>query len=253
MVLDSSKDVRKLIPALVILFLSVVLSLAFRNGWPMLLAVTAIFVYKPSWWLVIIMGFAYTVFLKSGWPLVASVVFALVGKPKRWWPIPAGIAFALVEVFSFYLSERPIGITRGFTVMAAITEYLIYPAHIDNVEYWSIYEPKIDWTMAMILGVTIGSFLSARYSGEFKWMGVPDMWRQSKGPSVFKRWVWVFLAGIVMGFAARIAGGCVSGLLISGAIQLVPSGFIFMISLWVGGVLTSFLFYRGGIVAVKKE
>ncbi|MEO5355862.1 MAG: YeeE/YedE family protein [Nitrospirae bacterium YQR-1] len=251
--INNSRDIRQLLPIVLLLFVSVILSIAFRSGWPLLLAITAVFVYRPSWWLVIIMGFAFTVFLKSGWPLIGSVVFAFAGKPKRWWPIPAGIAFALVEVLSFYLSERPLGITRGYTVMAAITEYLIYPPHVDLIEYWSIYEPKIDWTIALILGLTIGSFMSAKYSGDFKWMSVPYMWRQSKGPSVFKRWVWVFLAGILMGFAARIAGGCVSGLLISGAIQLMPSGFIFMISLWIGGVVMTLLFYRGGIIAIKKE
>ncbi|MBF0565872.1 MAG: YeeE/YedE family protein [Nitrospirae bacterium] len=229
------------------------LSFYLKNFLPVVVAISIVLMINPKWWTIIIMGFLYTAYLHSGWPLLASIVFSVVGKPKRWWPIPAGIAFALTEVFSFYLSERPIGITRGYTVMGSIATYLISPEHVNNVEYWGIYEPKVDWTIALILGTILGSFLSSKYSGEFKLFAVPQLWKQSKGPSVTKRWIYVFLAGIVMGFAARIAGGCVSGLLISGVIQLAPSGFIFMMSLWIGGVITSFLFYRTRTLAVKRE
>lgn len=228
-------------------------SFLLRNLWPLLATLFASFMIMPKWWSILALGFAFTAYFNSGWPLIASVVFLFAGKPKRWWPIPAGIAFAIVEVFSFYLSERPLGITRGYTVMGAIISKVISPAHTDAVSYWSAYEPRIDWTIALILGVTMGSFISARYSGDFKLNLMPQLWKQSKGNSVINRWVWTFLAGIMMGFAARIAGGCVSGLLISGSIQLAPSGFIFMFSLWIGGLVTTLLFYRSSVVVIKRE
>jgi hypothetical protein len=137
--------------------------------------------------------------------------------------------------------------------MGAIITKVISPAHAETVSYWSMYEPSIDWTIALILGVVMGSFVSARYSGDFKLNLMPQLWRQSKGDSVIKRWFWTFVAGIMMGFAARIAGGCVSGLLISGTIQLAPSGFIFMFSLWVGGLVTTLLFYRTRVIVIKRE
>ncbi|MBF0557101.1 MAG: YeeE/YedE family protein [Nitrospirae bacterium] len=230
-----------------------VISIVIKSGWPLMVALSIVLVVRPRWWSVLILGFAFTVFLNSGWPLLGSLFFIATCKPKRWWPIPAGIAFALVEVLSFYLSDRPLGITRGFTAMGSMCESLIYPVHAEKVSYWGIYEPVIDWTMALILGTTIGSFLSSRYSGDFKLNFVPYLWSFSKGKSVAKRWFWAFAAGVVMGFAARIAGGCVSGLLISGVVQLAPAGFIFMMSLWVGGVVTTFLFYRTRVIAVRKD
>ncbi|MBF0538849.1 MAG: YeeE/YedE family protein [Nitrospirae bacterium] len=239
--------------ALILLVCAIGLSIYLRQGWPLVVFFSILVASKPRWWSVLILGLAYTMYLHSGWPLLGSVFFAILGRPKKWWPIPAGIAFGLVEVLSFYLSERPLGITRGCTVMGAIATKIIDPLHLEKVSYWGIYEPYIDWTMAVILGTTIGSFLSARYSGSFKIITVPELWRQSRGKSVFNRWLWVFLAGIIMGFAARISGGCISGLLISGAIQLAPSGFIFMMSVWIGGVLTTFLFYRSRTIVVRRE
>ncbi|MBF0318444.1 MAG: YeeE/YedE family protein [Nitrospirae bacterium] len=242
-----------LIVGAIAIVMCAVLSIVLVSGWPLMLALSVVLVARPKWWSILILGFAYTVFLNSGWPLLGSLFFIAVCKPKRWWPIPAGIAFALVEVFSFYLSDRPLGITRGFTAMGSIAESLIYPEHANKVSYWGIYEPVIDWTMALIVGVTIGSFLSSKYSGDFRLNTVPYLWSFSKGNSVVKRWLWAFAGGMIMGFAARIAGGCVSGLLISGVVQLAPAGFIFMMSLWVGGVVTTFLFYRTRVVAVRKD
>ncbi len=224
-----------------------------RSWWPILLGVSIIFFIIPAWWTVLLASVAFTFALKTGWPLLIGLLFAITSKPKRWWPIPAGIAFGLTELLSFTLSEKPIGITRGYTSMGSIIEYLFAPDHAEKMAYWELYDPLIGWTTAVIVGVVLGSMISARSSGEFKIRYVPDIWKLSKGPSVFKRWVWAFLAGILMGFAARIAGGCVSGLMISGVIQLAPSGFIFMFSLWVGGLATTLLFYRFRSISIKRE
>ncbi|KJU85613.1 YeeE/YedE family protein [Candidatus Magnetobacterium bavaricum] len=242
-----------IVAAIILLVCAAGAAFHLRQGWPVVVVFSTLAVIKPTWWSMLILGFVYTIFLHSGWPLLGFVFFAILGRPKRWWPIPAGIAFALVEVLSFYLSERPLGITRGYTVLGSIATKLIDPKHIDKVSYWSIYEPTIDWTIFVIIGTILGSFLSARYSGDFRLNVVPELWKQSRGKSVVKRWLWVFLAGILMGFAARIGGGCISGVLISGAVQLAPSGFIFMMSVWIGGVVTTFLFYRSRTIVVRRE
>ncbi len=212
-----------------------------------------VFSFKPTRITSLLIGIAFAFFLKSLWPFFIGIIFAFFGKPKRWWPIPAGIAFALVELLSFYLSERPLGITRGYTVTGAIVEYLFVPAHAESISYWERYYWNIDWTMALILGIILGSYVSSRSSGDFRFNAVPETWKLSRGTSVTKRWIWAFVAGIMMGFAARIAGGCVSGLLISASIQLAPGGFIFMFSLWIGGVATTLLFYRTRAITLKRE
>jgi uncharacterized membrane protein YedE/YeeE len=173
-------------------------------------------------------------------------------KKKRWWPVFAGIAFALVELLSFILSEKPLGVTRGYTVTGSIIEYLISPTHSEKISYWAAYGPYIDWSMSLILGLVIGGFISAKSSSDFKVKLVPELWKSTHGASVARRWTWAFAAGIMMGFAARLTGGCVSGLLISASMQLAPGGYIFMIALWIGGVITTAVFYKSKGYSLKR-
>jgi uncharacterized membrane protein YedE/YeeE len=173
-------------------------------------------------------------------------------KKKRWWPVFAGIAFAFVELFSFAMSEKPLGVTRGYTISGSILEYLISPTHSEKVSYWAAYGPVIDWSVALVIGLLIGGFISAKASGDFKIKLVPELWRSTHGPSVARRWTWAFVSGIMIGFAARLTGGCVSGVLISSSIQLAPGGYIFMIALWIGAVVTTAVFYGTKGYSLKR-
>lgn len=171
---------------------------------------------------------------------------------RFWWPVITGFLFALVELFSFVLSDRPLGSSRGYTVVGSIFEYVFFPEHAATVPYWQQYEPYIDWTMALVFGIVCGSFLSSILSGEFKFTVIPEGWKISKGPSVMRRWMWALIGGILVGFGARMAMGCTLGMLISGVIQLAPAGFIFMMSLWFGGLFMTVLFYHLKTVTMKR-
>ena len=50
----------------------------------------------------------------------------------------------------------------------------------------------------------------------------------SLDPQVWKRWVLAFIGAIILEFAAGIAGGCTSGLAISGGMLLAPAAFLFI-------------------------
>ena len=173
-------------------------------------------------------------------------------KKKRWWPVFAGLAFALVELLSFMLSEKPLGVTRGFTITGSIIEYLLSPAHAEKVSYWATYTPVIDWSMALVLGLVVGGFISSKSSGDFKIMPVPELWKSTKGARIARRWGWAFVGGVMIGFAARLTGGCVSGVLISASIQLAPGGYIFMMALWIGAVITTAVFYGTKGYSIKR-
>lgn len=173
-------------------------------------------------------------------------------KKKRWWPVFAGAGFAVVELLSYIISENSLGASRGYTTIGSITEYALIPAHSEEVAYWDAYAPYLDWSMAVLLGIIAGSMISSLSSGTFKVRAVPQMWKDSKGPSVMRRWAWSLIGGIIIGFGARMAGGCVSGMLISGVSQLAPAGFIFMMALWIGALVTTVLFYRSKTLTFKR-
>jgi uncharacterized membrane protein YedE/YeeE len=173
-------------------------------------------------------------------------------RKKEWSPIIAGLLFAFIELLSFYMSSRPLGASRAYAVTGSIIEHVFFPAHAANVRYWDAYLPYVEWTMALVFGITCGSFFSSLISGTVKLRVVPDMWRSSKGSSVTRRWFWAFVGGSLVGFGSRMAFGCTLGMLISGVIQLAPAGFIFMMALWMGGVFTTLAFYHVKTLTLKR-
>jgi len=48
----------------------------------------------------------------------------------------------------------------------------------------------------------------------------------------------------VLEYAAGIAGGCTSGLAISGGMLLVPAAFLFIAGMFGSGILTALIIYR---------
>ena len=54
-----------------------------------------------------------------------------------------------------------------------------------------------------------------------------------------KRYTEAFLAGFLILFGARLAGGCTSGLIISGMTQLSVAGFVFAAGVFATGIGTA--------------
>ncbi len=69
-------------------------------------------------------------------------------------------------------------------------------------------------------------------------------WKRIFGPQIWKRWVLGFIGAIVLEYAAGIAGGCTSGLAISGGMLLVPAAFLFIAGMFGSGILTALIIYR---------
>jgi hypothetical protein len=53
------------------------------------------------------------------------------------------------------------------------------------------------------------------------------------------------VAAVLVQIGAGIAGGCTSGLAISGGAVLSPAAFVFMAGMFAGGIPAAWLWYRG--------
>lgn len=69
-------------------------------------------------------------------------------------------------------------------------------------------------------------------------------WIKYKGTSKTKRIVWAFVGGFLLLIGAIMAGGCTSGHVISGGIQLALSSFVFVFFTFVGLLITGKFFYN---------
>jgi uncharacterized protein len=162
-------------------------------------------------------------------------------KQEEWSPYVAGAGLGLVAAFSLLLTHRMPGASGAMENLAAFFAKPLFP---DNVYFKFQMPAVISWQVWLLLGVFLGAMASAMLAGVWKFDPNPDaQWKTVFGAQTWKRWVVTFFAGIVVEFAAGIAGGCTSGLAISGSVQLVPAAFLFIPALFVGGIPTALLMY----------
>jgi hypothetical protein len=114
-----------------------------------------------------------------------------------------------------------------------------------NTYFNFVMPPGLTWAVWALVGIFLGGLASALLSGTFKWRKMPDQqWESVFGKSVAKRWLIVFGAAALLEYAAGIAGGCTSGLAISGGVVLAPGAFVFIAGMFASGIVTAWLLYR---------
>ena len=126
--------------------------------------------------------------------------------------------------------------------LAAYAGRAIAPA---NVYFGVVAPPEIGWQAALLVGVFCGSLVSALLGGELRLRWVPESgWREVFGTSRATRWALAFAGAFLIEVGAGIAGGCTSGLAVSGGVTLAPGAFVFMAGMFAAGIPTALLVAR---------
>lgn len=166
-------------------------------------------------------------------------------KMDLWSPYVAGACIGVLSILSFLISDRPIGCSAAYARTSGMIEKLFFKAKVSEKEYYRKFEPIVEWEVMLVLGIVIGSFLSATLSGEFRLEIVPPLWSQRFSPDPVMRVVAAFAGGVLMGLGARWAGGCTSGHGISGTLQLAASSWLAAASFFAGGIAAAMLLFWG--------
>lgn len=162
----------------------------------------------------------------------------------RWSPYLVGAGIGILSILTFLVSNEAIGVSGAFARTAGMIEKLFRGKKVEDKEYYQKNTPKINWEWMFVIGLIIGSFTSARLSGDFEIVMVPQRWLVSAGDSRLLRWSVAFLGGATMGFGARWARGCTSGHGISGTLQLAVSSWIATAALFIGGIVTAMVLFH---------
>ncbi|MBI5029901.1 MAG: YeeE/YedE family protein [Chloroflexi bacterium] len=166
-------------------------------------------------------------------------------KRKEWSPYLAGTMLGLVYVISIAVTGIIPGASGAFENIGGLIAQAVYPELTKNTYFQFVMPPGITTAVMILLGIVIGAFISAKLSGDFKLQAVSDpQWKRVFGTAVWKRWLVLFIGGIVLEIGAGIAGGCTSGLAIGGGLFLAPSAFIFIGAMFLSGIPTALIFYR---------
>ena len=169
-------------------------------------------------------------------------------KQKSWSPYVVGVGIGVLSWFVFLTADHPLGVSTSYENTAALVDQAVNPSAVATNPYFQKKQaegkpPKIDWEWMLVVGIFAGAFASAKLSGDRTSQSVPPLWQRRFGSSVAKRFAGAFFGGALMMFGARLAQGCTSGHGISGALQLAFSSWIFVVLLFLGGAITSFLIY----------
>lgn len=149
-------------------------------------------------------------------------------------PYVAGALLGVTAAVSIALFAHPLGASGAVAQISGLVARRITPHSV----YWGfVIRPGFGWPGWMLTGVLVGAFVSARLRGPVQLRAIPERgWIDAFGPSVALRWALGFLGAAIVQFGAGIAGGCASGLAISGGVVLAPAAFVFMAAMFAGGI-----------------
>jgi hypothetical protein len=162
-----------------------------------------------------------------------------------WSPYLAGGLLGAVGLLAVGLSNHLLGASGGFENLAGILGKAVAPGAFGNMYFNFVMPAEITWNVILLAGIFIGGGLGALSAKTWRLRSMPDrQWVEAFGPSRAKRWGIAFLGGAVLQYAAGIAGGCTSGLAISGGMLLAPAAFLFIAGMFASGILTALVIYR---------
>jgi uncharacterized membrane protein YedE/YeeE len=146
-----------------------------------------------------------------------------------------GIIFGFVGAASILL-WGPIGVSGTYPRLIGEIARALDPAYASENPYLVKMGSLFRGETFLVIGLVIGGFLGARKDA----VKAPKVENPHAGVETnAKRYTEAFLAGFLILFGARLAGGCSSGLIISGMTQLSIAGFVFAAGVFATGIGTA--------------
>ena len=159
-------------------------------------------------------------------------------KDLKW--LYAGIALAILNgiIFLTVVTDRIMGASTAYPYVSdLITGTTV------NDYFFKIKGPG-QWELIFLTGSFFSGLVLSVIRKDFKLVLIHQNWKKYKGDSKYKRIIWSFVGGFLIIIGARMAGGCTSGHIISGGMQLAASSLLFAFFVFTGLLVTGRLFYR---------
>jgi len=170
-------------------------------------------------------------------------------RKETWSPYVAGVLLGFVGIAAVWISNSLLGASGAYENIAGMIGKAVAPKLFDNLYFNFIMPPGMTIAVVLLIGIFFGGMIGAATSGTLKW-GKKDavnsdaQWKRIFGAQTWKRWALAFIGAIILEYSAGIAGGCTSGLAISGGMLLAPAAFLFIAGMFASGILTALVIYR---------
>ena len=154
--------------------------------------------------------------------------------------IMAGILLAVLEaiVFLHQTTGRPIGASTSYPYLADVIT-----GTTSGTYFQKIAKPG-HWEVIFLTGALLAALIASLAKKKFSFTLIHPRWAEYKGNDASKRIFWAFTGGFLLIFGARMAGGCTSGHILSGGMQLAFGSLFFAVFVFIGLIVTGRIFYN---------
>ncbi|MDE1941941.1 MAG: YeeE/YedE family protein [Betaproteobacteria bacterium] len=156
----------------------------------------------------------------------------------RWLYAAVGLALLNALLTASWATGRPMGASSAFPFAAMVL------SGMEGAAYWHKIASAGAWELQFLFGALLAGFAFAVSGRRFQISSVPELWARYHGNAPGKRFFWAFVGGFLLLFGARTAGGCTSGHIISGGMQLALSSLAFAGAVFASFLVTGYYFYR---------
>ncbi|MBN1256914.1 MAG: YeeE/YedE family protein [Planctomycetes bacterium] len=158
-----------------------------------------------------------------------------------WWL--GGLLLGLIMVLAVWAYD-PLGVSTQFVILDTKiiqhfdAEYVAEHPVISKDKYQSL-----GYGFWLDIGLLGGALIAALVVGRWKLQTTCSWWDANHGKSPVLRFITGFIGGILILFGSRVAGGCTSGMMASGWVQLAVNALPFTIGLFIAGIFVARLVY----------
>lgn len=169
---------------------------------------------------------------------------------NEWHWFKGGILVSLLSIFSYYIFQYlnyrkyPFGITGGFSAIAEKISFLF--GDLSNTPYFQkiAENPSSIVELFLLIGLIIGGFVASKVNKTYKSEIIPDLWVKYQGNNIYKRFTFVVIGSILLGFGAVMASGCTTGNILQGWAHLSLGSIVAGICFFIGAIISAKLIFR---------
>lgn len=150
-----------------------------------------------------------------------------------------GLGIGLYLLAQHWASNRPLGCSLSYGGLCGL---------FSRVPYFTSGEfaHRNHWRLWFILGIPFGGFIALITSGA-NWtptFSMGEMYDAVLPRPLWAKALWLMVGGALMGYGARLAGGCTSGHAVAGLALLNPPSLLAAALFFASGLATVQLLFR---------
>jgi uncharacterized membrane protein YedE/YeeE len=149
----------------------------------------------------------------------------------------------------FTASGVGFAVAAGWVLTYSLSQVAFDPVQVESATFtgpsantlmfFLTSSPVLEFDIGLVPGVFLGAFLSALWGRELKLQGFDGAGNMSRA----------LIGAAFMGMGGMLAGGCAIGAGVTGGSIFVGTAWLALLSMWIGGMATSWLLDQRGAVA----